>query len=403
MKILIADKFEQSGIDRLRGLASTLEVDAGLKGDALVDKMRGFDPNVLVVRSTKVPKDVIDAGKSLQMILRAGSGVDNIDVPSASERGVSVANCPGMNAVAVAELTLGLILALDRHIPDNVIDFRKGEWSKKKYGAAALGLKGRTLGIIGAGQIGTEVARRAVACEMKVIYTHLGRSRGLVDFPSCRRTEMEELLREADVVTIHIPGGDSTKALLDAKNLALLKPTAFLINTSRASVIDENALANLLKTGKLRGAAIDVFNNEPAGADGEPIDSPLRDVPNLYVTHHIGASTQQAQEAVADEAVRIVAEFKATNRVLNCVNLNESPPQSLLVVKLRNKPGGLAHVFQVISTAGINVEEMDHVIFDGGKTACAHIRVTPSPDAALVEKIRTGHDNVLGVELIASA
>lgn len=403
MKILIADKFEQSGTDRLRGLASTLEADASLKDDALIDKLKSFDPNVLVVRSTKVRRDAIDAGKSLQLILRAGSGVDNIDVGAASERGVSVANCPGKNAVAVAELTMGLMFALDRKIPDNVIDFREGVWHKKKYAAAASGLKGRTLGIIGAGQIGTEVARRAVACEMNVLYTHLGRSRGLVDLPNCRRTEMEELLREADIVTIHIPGGDSTKALLDAKNLALLKPSAFFINTSRASVIDEQALAQMLRDGKLRGAAIDVFDNEPSGADGEPIKSSLRDVPNLYVTHHIGASTQQAQEAVADESVRIVAEFKETNRVLNCVNLNETPPQSLLVVKLRNKPGGLAHVFQVISTAGINVEEMDHVIFDGGKTACAHIRVTPSPDSNLIEQIRSGHDNILGIELIASA
>lgn len=400
MKILIVDKFEQNGIDRLRGLAKELAYETGLKDAALAERVAAFDPNILIVRSTKVTKPVIQAGKALQMILRAGSGYDNIDVATASERGVSVANCPGMNAVAVAELTMGLLISMDRSIPDNVIDFRARKWNKKKYAAAALGLKGRTLGIIGAGRIGSEVARRAAAFEMKVLYTHLGRSRGLVDYPLCRRTEMEELLRESDAVTIHVPGGESTKALLDARSLALMKPSAVIINTSRAGVVDEAALADALRNKKLRAAALDVFHGEPAG-DVPSFESNLIDVPNLYVTHHIGASTEEAQQAVADETVRIVAEFKATNRVLNCVNLSDSPPQSLLVVKFRNKPGGLAHVFNLLAGANINVEEMDHVIFDGGKTAVAHIRVSPGPEGAVIERIRTGHENILGVELMA--
>jgi D-3-phosphoglycerate dehydrogenase len=399
MKILVVDKFEQSGLDRLRGLARELAYEQSLKDAALAEKVASFDPNVLIVRSTKVTRPIIQAGKALQVVIRAGSGIDNIDVTAASERGVGVANCPGMNAVAVAELTIGLMVALDRSIPDNVADFRAKKWNKKKYGARALGFKGRTLGIIGAGKIGTEVARRAAAFEMKVLYTHLGRSRGLADLPQCRRTEMSELLRESDVVSIHVPGGSSTSNLLDASCLAMMKPSALLINTSRAGVVDEKALAEMLRAGKLRGAALDVFEGEPAG-DVPSVESPLADVPNLYVTHHIGASTEEAQQAVADETVRIVQHFKATNEILNCVNHNVKPPTTLLVVKFRNKPGGLAHVFSTLATAGINVEEMDHIIFEGGQTAVAHIRLSPAPDATVVDRIRTGHENVLGVELI---
>ena len=401
MKILVVDKFEQSGLDRLRGLASELVYEPGLKDAALIDKVRGFDPTIIIVRSTKVTRAVIEAGKSMRMVLRAGSGYDTIDVGAASERGVSVTNCPGMNAVAVAELTLGLILALDRSIPDNVVDFRARKWNKKKFSAAALGLKGRTLGIIGAGKIGQEVARRAVAFEMKVLYMHLGRSRGLTDFPQCRRTELDELLRESDVVTIHVPGGDSTRALIDRQKLSLMKPSALLVNTARSSVLDEAALADALRNKKLRGAGLDVFNGEPTG-DADPIASTLVDVPNLYVTHHIGASTEEAQQAVADETVRIVSEFKYTNRVINCVNLNDEPPSSLLVVRFRNKPGGLAYVFNRLAEASINVEEMDHVVFDGGMSACAHIRVSPAPDPKVIDAMRGKHENVISIELLSA-
>lgn len=401
MKILVVDKFEESGLARLRAISRELAYEQSLKDQALADKVASFDPNILIVRSTKVTRPIIEAGKAMQLIIRAGSGYDNIDVSAASSRGVSVANCPGMNAVAVAELTLGLIVSLDRSIPDNVADFRAGKWNKKLYAARALGLKGRTLGIIGAGKIGTEVARRALAFDMRVLYTHLGRSRGLVDFPSARRTEMSELLRESDVVSIHVPGGSNTTNLLDAQALSLLKPSALLINTSRAGVVDERVLADMLRSKRIRGAALDVFEGEPAG-EVPSLDSPLRDVPNLYVTHHIGASTEEAQQAVADETLRIVAHFRSTNEVLNCVNMSTTPPNSLLVVKFRNKPGGLAHVFNIIAGASINVEEMDHVVFEGGQTAVAHIRVTPPPDERVLERLRSGHDNVLGVELLSA-
>lgn len=399
MKILIADKMEAWGLDQLRGMASELVCEPSLKGDTLKAKVAEFDPEVLIVRSTKVPADVIGAAKSMRLIIRAGSGYDTIDIKAASQSGIMVSNCPGMNAAAVAELTMGLLVALDRHIPDNVIDLKAGRWNKKLYSKLAHGLKTRTIGIVGAGRIGTEVARRALAFDMNVLYYHLGRNRRLVDYPQCQRAELDDLLAKSDVVSIHVPGGADTKHLIDAKRIGHMKPSALLINTSRADVIDEAALVAALKEKKLRGAALDVFANEPA-ADAETIDSPLASVPNLYVTHHIGASTEEAQLAVAAEVVRIVDHFRHSGEVLNAVNLRPPMERCMLVVRLRNKPGGLAHIFLELSKAAINVEEMDHVIYDGGHAAVAHIRLNKEPAGDVLDRMRSGHENVIGLQVM---
>ncbi|RMF82080.1 MAG: hypothetical protein D6744_06400 [Planctomycetota bacterium] len=400
MKILVADKFEAWGLDQLKALGAEVVSDPSLKDESLSRRVAEFDPGVLIVRSTKVTRDVLRAGRNLRAVIRAGSGYDTIDVEAASELGVTVSNCPGLNASAVAELTIGLIISLDRRIPDNVADFRAGKWNKKKYSAAALGLKGRTIGIIGAGRIGTLVARAAISLDMNVLYYHLGRQRRLIDFPNAVRAELNDLLRQSDVISVHIPGGPSTKNLIDAERIALMKPTALLINTSRGGIIDEEALAAALREGRLRGAALDVYANEPP-ANAEEFLTPLSDVPHLYGTHHIGASTKQAQLAVAEEVVRLVREYKRTGEMPNCVNFRQTGEQNpMLVVRLRNKPGGLAHVFAVLSEADINVEEMDHVIYDGGAAACAHIRINRRPDEATCAKITDGHENVLGVEIL---
>ena len=400
MKILVADKFEEWGLDQLKTLATEVVCDPSLKDDSLAARVREFDPKVLIVRSTKVPRQVLEASKSLRAVIRAGSGFDTIDIDVASERGVTVSNCPGMNANAVAELTIGLMIALDRKIADNVADLRAGKWNKKKYSAAALGLKGKTIGIIGAGRVGTMVARAAIGLEMNVLYDHLGRQLRLIDYPNAIRAELDDMLRRSDVVSIHIPGGPSTRNLIDAQRIALMKPTALLINTSRGGIIDEEALAAALREGRLRGAALDVYANEPP-ATAEEFITPLSDVPNLYGTHHIGASTEQAQLAVAEETVRLVREYKRTGVMPNCVNRREPGEQHpMLVVRLRNKPGGLAHVFQVLSDAAINIEEMDHVVYDGGSAACAHIRINQRPDEVTCTRITDGHENVVGIEII---
>ena len=398
MKILIADKFEAWGIEQLTALGAEIRSEPGLKGDALKTVLREYAPELLIVRSTKVPADVIAAAERLQGIVRAGSGVDNIDVDAASKRGIMVANCPGMNSAAVAELTIGLMIALDRRIPDNVSEFRAGRWKKKEF-SKSHGLKGRTLGIIGAGAIGTCVARAALALDMNVLYYHLGRHRRFADHPACRRVDLDDLLRQSDVVSIHIPGGASTKNLIDAQRLALMKPTAMLLNTSRAGIVDEAALAEALKAGKLRCAGLDVFDNEPT-ADAETATSPLQGLPNCYVTHHIGASTEEAQMAVAAETVRIVQHYRATGVLLNMVNTKNPSTNCMLVVRLVNRPGGLAHVFKEIAEANINAEEMDHFIYNGGEAACAHIRISTRPDVQVLRRIREGHANVLGVEVM---
>ncbi len=399
MKVLIADKFESAGVDQLRALPTEVFNEPGLKGAALASRLRELDPDILIVRSTKVPADVLEAGPRLKMILRAGAGVDNIDVAAASKRGIMVTNCPGQNAVAVAELTMGLIVALDRRIADNVADLHAHRWNKKEY-SKALGLKGRTIGIIGAGRIGTEVARRALAFDMQVLFYHLGRNLRLADYANCRRAELDDLLRQSDVVSIHVPGGESTRRLIDERRINLMKPSALLVNTSRADVLDEAALRQALLSKRIRGAALDVFEDEPP-ADAERIDSPVCEIANLYGTHHIGASTEQAQLAVAAEAVRVVATYKASGKALNCVNLQQAPQRSvMLVVRFVNRPGGLAHVFQCLAADDINVEEMDHIIYDGGKAACAHIRISHAPAESTLARIRDASDRVMGFEVV---
>jgi len=318
MKILIADKFESFGIAELKKLADDVVCEPGLKDAALAQRVSELDPAILIVRSTKVNAEALKAGKQLKVVIRAGSGVDNIDVPAAKQRGIKVANCPGMNAVAVAELVMGLMIALDRRIADNVADLRAHKWNKKEY-SKARGLKGSTLGIVGLGRIGSEVAKRALAFDMHVLWYDVIPNLKGPDHSNCQRTELDRLFREADIVTLHVPGTGDTKHLVNAQRLATMKPNAVIINTSRPSVIDEPALIAALKEGRIRAAGIDVYDNEPP-PDAKTIESPLADLPNVYGTHHIGASTDQAQTAVAEETVRIVREFTKTGQVLNCVN-----------------------------------------------------------------------------------
>jgi D-3-phosphoglycerate dehydrogenase len=317
MKILIADKFEDFGVAELKKLTPDVAAEAGLKDEALTRRVAEYDPTILIVRSTKVSGDTLRAGKQLKMVIRAGSGYDTIDVKAATERGIKVTNCPGMNAVAVAELVLGHMLNMDRRIADNVADLRAHKWNKKEYSKAG-GLKGNTLGIIGMGRIGTEVAKRALAFDMNVLWYDVIPDYNPVQHPACKRSDLDTIFRQADIITLHVPGTGDTKHLVNAQRLATMKKHAMLINTSRASVIDEAALVAALKEGRIKAAAVDVYENEPA-ADAKEVTSPLCEIPNLYGTHHIGASTDQAQTAVAQETVRIVNEFKA-GRIINAVN-----------------------------------------------------------------------------------
>jgi D-3-phosphoglycerate dehydrogenase len=397
LRVLVAEKFETVGVEGLKNLGCDVKVDTELKPDTLAAAVAEFDPNVLIVRGMKVQAPVFEKGKSLSLVLRAGAGYDTIDAAAASAKGIFVANCPGKNAIAVAELTWALILSCDRRVPDQTIDLRNGVWNKKEYSKAA-GLYGRTLGIVGLGQIGKEVATRGRAFGMKVVAWSRSLTEDQADGLDIHRCEnLVNLAKMSDVISVNVAATAETKHLINEQFCNALKPGAYFINTSRGSVVDEQALTNAIRTKNIR-CGLDVFAAEPGGNDTNFTDAIAKEK-GVYGTHHVGASTDQAQNAIAREAVRVVAEYIASGRVLNCVNRAASTPATcLLTVRHVNKPGVLAHVFYTLGQAGINVEEMENVIYDGAKAACARIQLDSPPTAEHLRSI-AGNEHVLSVSM----
>ncbi|RME40837.1 MAG: hydroxyacid dehydrogenase [Planctomycetota bacterium] len=396
MKVLIADKLDASCIQELKDAGCEVIFDPALKEDALVRAVRDSHCRVLVVRSTKVTADVFEAGDQLGVVVRAGAGVNTIDLDAASRRSVLVANCPGKNAVAVAELTFGLMLALDRRIVENTVDLKNGVWNKKLY-SEARGLKGRTLGILGLGAIGRAVAERAKAFGMNVVAWSRSLTPETAEALDIRCADSpRDVAGQCDILTIHVAAAPETKNLVDADVLAALKPGSSVINTARADVLDYDALAKAVREKQLR-VALDVYPNEPAATDKTFPDNFLQQDGILYGTHHIGASTEQAQQAIARETVSIVKEYARTGRVRNCVNLQqESIARYVLIVRHLNRPGVLAHTLNAVSHAGINVEEMENVICAGAESACAQIKLDGPLDEETLRKIRR-HEHVIAV------
>jgi D-3-phosphoglycerate dehydrogenase len=405
MKVLVADTFERSGLDGLAAAGCDVDYRPTLQGDALQEAIRTSAAAVLVVRGTMVTAAMLDAG-SLSLVVRAGAGYNTIDVAAASERGIYVSNCPGKNAIAVAELAFALMLALDRRVPDNVADLRAGRWNKSEY-AQARGLFGRTLGLLGYGNIGHEVARRAHAFGMPVVvwsrrFVTGGATadRGETDVPIALAPSPEELAERSDVVSVHLALTPETRGLVNRGVLERMKPGAFFINTARSEIVDNAALAAAVRERHLR-VGLDVFADEPREGSGTFVD-PLATMPEVYGTHHIGASTEQAQEAIAAETVRIVAAYKRTGKVPNAVNLARKTPAAwMLVVRHRDRPGVLAHVLEHLRGDHINVQEMDNVIFDGAEAAVAHINLDRAPTMALLAAIRTGNRDILDVQMVS--
>jgi D-3-phosphoglycerate dehydrogenase / 2-oxoglutarate reductase len=402
VKVLIADKFEQSGLDGLKAAGCEVLYQPDLKDDTLTQALKDTAADVLVVRSTAVTGPMLESG-SLSLVVRAGAGYNTIDVATASKRGIYVSNCPGKNAIAVAELAFALLLSLDRRVPDNVADLRAGTWNKKEY-SKARGLYGRTLGLLGYGNIGQEMARRAHAFGMPIVVWSrrfaTGKDR-VADQPIPMQLAQSpaELAERSDVLSVHLALNAETRGLVNASVLDRLKPGAYFVNTARGEVVDHAALANAVRDRGIR-VGLDVFAQEPSGATGAFSD-PLVALPGVYGTHHIGASTDQAQDAIAAETVRIIASYRDTGKVPNVVNLaKKTPATHMLVVRHRDRPGVLAHVFEQLRHGNINVQETENVIFEGAQAAVARINLDGAPSDAMLSAMQGGNADILDLHLV---
>ena len=389
IKVLVADKFPDKYIQQMKDMDLDVVYNPKLGEKDLPEA--AIDADIIVVRSTVVNEDTINNGKKLNLIIRAGSGVNNINIAAANKKGVYVTNCPGMNAVAVAELAMGMMIAIDRFLPDNVSDFNKGVWNKDKY-SKGKGLKGKTLGLIGVGNIGKEVAKRALAFEMNVYGKDISRIEGVQvkDF-----SEMDQLLPLCDIVSIHLPATPQTKGLFNKQMFSYMKDGAYLINTSRQDIIVEDDLLEAIKEKNIR-VGVDVFKGEPEGKSGE-VSSKLMNNPNIYITHHIGASTEQAQDAVAEETINIINHFVHSGVIDHWVNRAKITDASYqLVVKHYDKPGVLAAVLDVIRSGNINIEEIENIIFEGGIAACCTMKIQTAATADMLKQI-SENANVISV------
>ena len=398
MRVLIADKFEQSGRDSLQAIGCDVSFQPDLKDDALAEAIRQLTPDVLVVRGTKVTEPMLAAGQ-IKLVVRAGAGFNTIDVAAASRRGIYVSNCPGKNSIAVAELAFALILALDRRIADNVIALRRGEWNKKEF-SKARGLFGRTLGLIGVGKIGAEMITRAQAFGMRVVAW----SRSLTPERAAElgveyKASPADVARDADVVSVHVALNSDTKAFLGADFFAAMRVGSYFINTARGEVVDQAALIAAMRSRGIR-AGLDVFAGEPTSATAEFTDE-IGNEPGLYGTHHIGASTDQAQEAIAAETVRIVREFRETGNVPNVVNLaRQTPATHRLVVRHLDRPGVLAAVLDAIKSEHINVQEMENIVFEGAEAAVARINLDNAPSREMLNRLQEKNADILELDLL---
>ena len=399
MKVLIADKMAPVVTPALQALGCEIIEDASLSLESLKQAISVHDPAILVVRSTQVTVDHLTAGRSLSLVVRAGAGVNTIALDAASARGIYVANCPGKNAAAVAELAMGHILNADRRIADNVSALRNGQWKKKVFAKGTRGLKGRTLGLIGMGNIGSEVARRAKAFDMNVVAWDISLTPERAEHLGIEQADSAIAVAErADVLSVHVALNEHTRGLVSADVFEAMRPGAIFINTSRGPIVDEDALSAAVQSKGIK-AGLDVFCDEP-GSDGD-WSTALAGLDGVYGTHHIGASTDQASEAVGDEVVRIVTEWKQTGSVPNCVNLARARHAThLLVVRHRDEVGVLAGVLTALRRAEINVQEMQNIVFQGALAACAHIQVHAEPADAVLHEIES-NPAVYAVDVVA--
>ncbi|HEY6360572.1 MAG TPA: phosphoglycerate dehydrogenase [Vicinamibacterales bacterium] len=311
MKIVVADDLPASALDLLRAEGWEVDARTGRAADQLAADLQ--DADAIVVRSaTKVTAPLIAAAPKLRVIARAGTGVDNVDVPAASARGIVVMNAPGANSISVAELAMGLILATARHLPAADAAMKQGKWEKKKF----LGeeVREKTLGLAGLGRIGQEVARRAAAFGMRIIAHDPFISEEVAADLGVELVSLDEVFARADYLSLHMPSNDKTRNIVNAERLARAKKGIRIINTARGDLIDEKALADAIETGHVGGAALDVFDKEPT------VDHRLQKLPQVVATPHIAASTREGQELVGVETSAALRDFLRDGIIRNAVN-----------------------------------------------------------------------------------
>jgi D-3-phosphoglycerate dehydrogenase / 2-oxoglutarate reductase len=384
MKILVADKLSASALQSLESLGGILTISPDLKADDLPQHIANHE--ILVVRSTKVNAATITAATALALVIRAGAGVNTIDLSAASKRGIYVANCPGENTQAVVELAIGLLIAADRRIVDATHQLRDGKWNKKEFGKS-YGLAGRTLGIVGLGAIGKAIAKAAQGLGMNVIaWSRSFTPEMEVELGIGYCESPLELAKKSDAVSINLASSAETRHLCNEAFFSRMRDGAIFINTSRGDVVDTVALKNAIESKNIR-VGLDVFENEPAGGKTEFAQSELAQL--AACTPHIGASTDQASEAIASAVVRIVKVYADTGKPINAVNIRKEPVESgVLVVTHDNKVGVLASVLKEIRNDGINIEEMENKIFSDGSAGCATLKIDRHPSADVASRIR---------------
>jgi D-3-phosphoglycerate dehydrogenase len=397
LKVLIADILPQDHVDTLRKICGDVDYEPGLTDKSLVDRLPGV--NVLIVRGTKVRAEAIAAADALQLIVRAGAGTENIDMVEASTKGIYVTNCPDKNAAAVAELTFGLLVAVDRRIPEQSTALAERKWQKDRF-QNADGLKGKTFGVVGVGSIGREVIKRAKAFDMHV----LAWSRSLTDqkaaeLGASRVSSLDELVANSDIISVHVALTADTTHLISSQQIERMKHGSIILNTSRGAVIDTRALAEALREGRIR-AGFDVYENEPKEGEAR-FDDVLANVPNWVGTHHVGASTLQAQTATADETVRIVETYLNSGIVENCVNFAKQTPAVFeLIVRHYNRVGVLTRILTELRESKINVHEVHNVIFETANAAVAHVQIDAYPSTETVERITKRKTEIMSVRIV---
>lgn len=401
-RVLVIDQFGQHGMDGLAAAGCDAIFNQLLSSSTLEQAVRDLDPDILVVRTTKVTEAVLSATERLGLVVCTGATIDHVDISAASRRGIFVAHCPGRSAMAVAELAWALILGCDRQLPDHVNSVRAGKWNQDRI-ADAAGLAGRTLGIVGLGQVGQEIARRGGAFGMHVVAWSRNITEERCDalgIDYC--ANLVNLAKLSDVVSVSVSANEESEGLLGEKFFNALRPGATIINTSLGYVVNQTALLNAVRTKGIR-AGLDL--HEYAGSTGSTESKAslleLVQQPGVYGTMQSGAMTTQAREAVDHEVVRIIRQWLDHGTVSGCVNrTTESSAVTLIHVRHLNRPGVLAGIFTVLGEAGINVDEMENVICAGGDAGIARIHLSEMLTEGHIAAIQQA-PHVLGVTVQA--